>query len=441
MKVNKTLCALAVAATLALPAFAVELTDALRAAQLSDPTLAAATANRDASFENIAIARARLLPQINLQSTMQRTDQTTTSALGTNSFEGPSKNTALSLRQGIYRPRDWRGVEVGRAQAEYGEYKLAASMSDLWNRTTASWVDVLAATIALEAVRLPLASAEAAAQQEQRRFQMGDGTRDGAAEAAAQLVEARAQLSNAETDLRAKRQAFQLLTRLEPVGFDRLRVPALDRLPTALASEEDVLRRIIDTNPELLATRAAETVADRRLAQASADHLPTLDLIGAHSRAQNDSTNSLGTRYRNQQYGLQLQVPIYAGGGVSAIQRQAAAQYAAAAAERNALEQKLRTQVSSDFELLRGLRERVRASHELLGAARDQKRGAELSLRGGLKTWADVHAADQVVARRTADLVGLTTAVLKVQARLLSLLPVTESTWEQWTRQVAAAVR
>lgn len=437
---KKTLIALAVAAVLTLPVFAVELPEALRAAQLSDPTLAAASASRDAALENIAIARARLLPQINMQSTMQRLEQVTTNALGSSQFEGPSRSASLSVRQSLFRPRDWRGVEVGKAQAAYGEYKLASAMSDLWSRTSSAWIDVLATTAVRDAYRLPVASAESAAQQEKRRFELGDGTRDAAAEAAAQLVDARAQLANAEVDLRAKRQAFLLLTRLEASGFDSLRVPALDRLPTGLPSPEDALARVIDTNPELLASRASETVAQRRLHQAAADHLPTLDILGSKTNAQNDTTNTLGTRYRNEQIGLQLQVPIYSGGGVSAIERQLAAQYAAAGAERDALEQKLRTQISADFELMRGLRERLHSAQELLGASREQKRGAELALRGGLKTWADVHSADQLIARRSADVVGLSTAVLKVQARLLSLLPVTDPAWSQWTSQVSASV-
>lgn len=436
---KKSLCALAVA--LALPAFAVDLTEALRAAELSDPTLAAASANRDAAIENIAIARARLLPQVNIQSTAQRLDQVTTNALGSNQFEGPSRSASVQLRQGLYRPRDWRGVDVGKAQAEFGEYKLASAMSDLWLRTATAWIDVLAATAVRDAYRLPVASAESAAQQEKRRLQLGDGTRDAAAEAAAQLAEARAQLVNAEVDLRGKRQAFLLLTRLEASGFDSLRVPALDRLPPGLPSEDEALARIIDTNPELLALRAAETVAQRRLHQASADHLPTLDLLGSKTNAQNDSTNTLGTRYRNEQFGLQLQIPIYAGGGVRAVERQLSAQFAAASAERNAMEQKVRTQVSGDFQLLHGLRERLRSAQELVAASLEQKRGAELALRGGLKTWADVYSADQVIARRTADTVGLATAVLKVQARVLALLPVADPAWSQWTGQVSAAVR
>jgi protease secretion system outer membrane protein len=344
------------------------------------------------------------------------------------------------VRQGVFRPRDWRGVEVGKAQADFGHYKFASAMSDLWHRTASAWIDVLSATAVRDAYRLPVASAESAAQQEKRRLELGDGTRDAAAEAAAQLAEARAQLVNAEVDLRAKRQAFLLLTRLEASGFDKLRMPALDRLPVGLPSEEDALVRIVDTNAELLALRAAETVAQRRLHQASADHLPTLDLVGSKTNAQNDSTNTLGSRYRNEQYGLQLQIPIYAGGGVRAVERQMAAQYASAAAERDAMEQKLRTQVSADFELQRGLRERLRSAQELLASSREQKRGAELALRGGLKTWAEVHSADQMIARRNADTIGLAAGVLKVQARLLSLLPVTDPAWEQWTGQVSAAV-
>ena len=117
------LTALALLAALALhPAHAVDLDTALQAAQAADPTLASANANRDAAHENIALARARLLPQVTLQNTTQHLNQTTHNAQGlSNDFDGRSRSTQLSIRQGLLRPRDWAGLQIGQLQAAQGE--------------------------------------------------------------------------------------------------------------------------------------------------------------------------------------------------------------------------------------------------------------------------------------------------------------------------------
>jgi protease secretion system outer membrane protein len=425
----------------ALPALAVDLPAAVQSAQAVDPTLASARANRDAATENIGIARARLLPQLSYQGTYQQLDQNTKTALGSSNFNGPSKNSTVSLRQGVFRPRDWAGLTIGKLQAEYGEYKLDSALADLWNRTVFAWVDVLAATSQRDAYARGVTSAQAAAEQERKRFLGGDSTRDAMAEAAAQLAQSRALLADAEMDLQGKSQAFKLLTRLEATGFERMHLPNIDRLPVVLPTQEDALQRVLDTNPELLAAQIAAKVAERRLEQAREDHMPTLDFIGSATKAESDNSSTIGQRYRNGQLGVQLVVPIFSGGGLSAAQRQQAAFYAAALSDRDSLEQKLRTQVSSDWQSLAGMKERVRSSQELLAAAREQKRAAELGLKLGAKTWSDVSSADQLVARRESDLIGLSSNVLKIQSRLLSLLPVTEPVWEQWTREVSALVQ
>jgi len=421
----------------ALPALAVDLPTAWQAALMADPTLASAIANRDVAAENLPIAQARLLPQVSLQSTFQHLEQATVQGASSSDFSGRSSNTQLALRQGVYRPRDWRGVDIARSQAELGESKLLSTQSDLWNRTAVAWVEVLTAQALHHLFARSLEAVTVQAVQEERRFRGGDGTRDAVVETAAQQSAVRARLTEADLELQAKVQAFNLLTRLGVAGLHERRLPTVAALDLIPEPEQQMLDRILVMNPELAAARANEVLSERRLAQASTDHLPTLDLVGAVNRAENDSTNTLGTRYRNVQLGLQLIIPIFSGGGVSASQRQAAAAYVAATADREAVAQRLRVQFGSDWRAQAGLRERAIGATELVQAALEQRRAVELSVKKGFKTWADVGVVNQLLARRESDVVDAISLFLKIQARLLSLLPTADSAWNRWASGLA----
>ncbi|MDE2212314.1 MAG: TolC family protein, partial [Betaproteobacteria bacterium] len=69
---KRSVLALAALLVFAGSARAMPLEAAIAAAEKNDPSLASAQANRDAAFENIAIARARLLPQTSVQSLVQK---------------------------------------------------------------------------------------------------------------------------------------------------------------------------------------------------------------------------------------------------------------------------------------------------------------------------------------------------------------------------------
>ena len=134
-------------------------------------------------------------------------------------------------------------------------------------------------------------------------------------------------------------------------------------------------------------------------------------------------------------------MPIYSGGGISATQRQFAALYTAATADREALDQRLRSQLTVDWNSLGGLQEKIRSAQELVKSAREQRRGAELGLKAGVKTWADVSATDQLIARRESDRINMVVTLVKIEARILSMLPTAEPAWDRWMRELSAAVQ
>ena len=72
---------------------------------------------------------------------------------------------------------------------------------------------------------------------------------------------------------------------------------------------------------------AALEIANREIRRSRAGHLPTLDLVTSYSEtgAQSNLNTGVGSDFRGATIGLQLNLPIYAGGGVDSRVREAIA--------------------------------------------------------------------------------------------------------------------
>jgi protease secretion system outer membrane protein len=426
------------------PLRAMDLDAAIASAEKNDPALASAQANRDAAFENIAIARAKLLPQTSFQSLVQKIQEgvkqdaagPTGGSSGT-SYLVNAYNNQVSLRQGLYHPRDWMGYDIGQLQSEYGTQKLASARSDLWVRTTNAWLDVLSA-VELRRIYVETVKTTAyAADQAEKRFKAGDGTRDAAVEARAQHDLAKSQLAEAEINQRSREQTFKRLTGMEAADLRDAHLPDYRQVHLAVANPDELQQIVSSTNPEILAAQAAEQVNKKRAEQARADRLPTVDLVASKSWAQSDTVFTINQRYNVLGAGVQVNIPLYDGGGLSATQRQAEFAASASSEDLRTQQVKLATQVESDWASAEASLERARSAEILIAAAQEQKRAAEMGLKSGVRTWGDVAQADILIARRAGDYLSYATGVLRAQARLLSAVPVTENVWEPWVAQIS----
>ncbi|MDE1982055.1 MAG: TolC family protein [Betaproteobacteria bacterium] len=443
---KRSVLALAALLVFAGSARAMPLEAAIAAAEKNDPSLASAQANRDAAFENIAIARARLLPQTSVQSLVQklqegvRQDAVAGGSL-TSSYLLNAYNNQVSLHQALYHPRDWAGYDIGKLQSEYGNQKLASARSDLWVRTANAWIDVLAAVENRRIYEQTVQITGEAAEQADRRFKAGDGTRDVALEAHAQHELAKSQLAEAEISERSREQTFRILTGLDPADLRNGRLPDYRTLHLAV-DDPETLRKAADAlNPEILAARAAEQINIKRAEQAHADRLPTVDFVASKSWAQNDTVFTINQHYTVLGAGVQVNIPLYDGGGLSATQRQAELSAVASREDLRAQQAKLDTQLESDWAGAQASLERARSAQLLWQAAIEQKKAVEMGLKSGLRTWGDVAQADILIARRASDFLNYAAGVLHAQARLLSTLPVTENIWEPWVAQISLLAR
>ncbi|WP_297497318.1 TolC family protein [Ferrovum sp.] len=432
------------AGVIPLPSSAIDLGEAIALAEKNDPGLASAQANRDAAFENIAIAKSKLLPQVSFQGMFEKmqyglSQQQPIAGGGTSSayYMMNAYNNQFTVHQALYHPRDQIGLDLGKQQAVYGEAKLAAARIDLWLRTTNAWLDVL---VAVENRRLyvdTVKTTEIAADQAEKRFKAGDGTREIVIEAQAQHELAKSELTEATITLHAKEQAFQLLVGQLPEDLSNGHLPNYEQIRMGISSKEDLQQLVRDVNPDILAAEAAKVVNQKRAEQAHADRLPQVDLIASKTWAQNDTIFTINQTYNMLAAGVQMTVPLYAGGGLVATQRQS--EYSARASEEDLRAEQLKhtSQVEMDWASAEASIERAHSAKVLWEAAREQKKAAEMGVPSGVRTWADVAQADTLMARRGADFISYAAGVLRSQAHLLSSLPVTENIWEPWVAQLS----
>ena len=258
-------------------------------------------------------------------------------------------------------------------------------------------------------------------------------------EAQAQLKQAKAMMSDAELNVKSKLKAYQTLSGLDSSDWMDRRLPNENRINFNAFGKEVLWERIEDETPELLAAQAVERINQIKSQQSKYDTYPTLDAFGQSTNAQNDTTNTLGYQYRNNQVGVQLSYPLYAGGGLEATKRQAIATYEASIADRESLSIRIQNQFDGDWAAQAGFFEKANAAQALVLAAQEQKKAIEMGIQLGLRTWTDLSNAVLLLARRETDLNSVLVNLYKLQSRILSLLPSDDPAWEEWVRQLDLA--
>jgi outer membrane protein TolC len=277
------------------------------------------------------------------------------------------------------------------------------------------------------------------AKQEAMKFEKGDGTKDSMIEAQAQLKQAKAMLSDAEFNLLTKLKSFQILSGLSSTDWMDRHLPNVSRINFNALNKDVLWGRIEDETPELLAAVAVERINQIKARQSKYDVYPTLDAYGQSTNAQNDTTNTLGYQYRNNQVGIQLSYPLFAGGGLEATKRQAVASYEASVADRESLSIRIQNQFDGDWAAQAGFLEKAKAAESLVMSAQEQKKAALLGIKLGIRTWSDVSSAELLLARREADLNSVLANLYKFQSRILSLLPSDDPAWDEWIKQMDLA--
>ncbi|MBU4423838.1 MAG: TolC family outer membrane protein [Gammaproteobacteria bacterium] len=410
----------------ALPAWSLDLRQAYEAAYENDATIRAARAGAQASREKLPQARAQQLPNVSLNASRNHNDLTskTQNMLGqqtTNENQYYSGSQSLSVRQPLYRPYLSALVRQAQAQVEDADAALERDEQTLVTRVGEAYFDALLAqdqVLLIEAQKATYATQLDAAR---KGLEAGTGTRTDIDEAQARL------------DL----TLAQELEALQNVEFTRRRLESLTGRPADVLASLDVQRfnptapipglvdawveRAEQASPELQSLRAQLDAAGMEVEKAQAGHKPTLDAVAQWSRSSSDTVTSVNQRYDNKSIGLQLTVPLYAGGYVSSTVRQAVAAQERAREALEAARRDLGVRVHREF---RGMTEgvlRVKALEQAVRSAEQAVLSNQKSFQAGSRTTVDVLNAQQQKTTAQRDLAQARYLYLVSRLRLQAL--------------------
>lgn len=391
----------------ATPVHALTLKDAFMLALRNDPTLQAAVQEKLAGEQDKTIGRAGLLPQVsanyqNAPRNRQNQKYQATDILGNTQEQNVNTNyrsnsLSVTITQPLFDYEAWARYQSGVARALMADERYRGKLQDMATRLVEAYIDV-----AYRRENIALAQAQALTYREQLALNqqlanLGEGTVTDEAETQARYGLAQAQVIEAQDALNAAQGILSNIIGVPVANIDdveaqkgpfallALKYPTLDAWQ----------RQAKSNNPELLATKQGIEVAHYEVERNRAGHFPRVALYASHSENDSNSDNTVGQKYRTDSIGVQVSVPIYAGGGVSASTNQAAARYMQAKYEMAAQSDKMLTDLQQQYNLCRSSETKLKAYELALQAADKQVIATRQSVKAGMRVNVDVLNAEQ----------------------------------------------
>jgi len=402
------------------------LEQAYRAALEQDAIIAAARAAAAARRERLPQARAQLLPNVSANASRFRNDlDSTQPGLGGVPFSQEQKYTsssrALTIRQPLYRPFNYAEYQQAKAQVEDANATYDKELQNVAVRVSGAYLEALLAQDQLALVLAQKQAYETQLDAARKRFAAGAGVRTDIDEAQARVDMTIAQELEARQNLGYTKRQLQVMVNapiagVAPVDPDKLRASVPD--PGALLQWTD---RAEQASPELRALRAQREAARFEVEKAQAGHKPTLDAIAQWSISDSDNVTRVNSRYDNKSIGVQLNVPIYAGGYVNSQVRQALAEQQRIEQALEATRRDLALRVEKEY---RGLTEgalRIRALEQAVRSTEVMVQSNRRSFEAGARTLVDILNAEQERVSAMRDLANARYVYMISRIRLRAL--------------------
>jgi len=149
-----------------------------------------------------------------------------------------------------------------------------------------------------------------------------------------------------------------------------------------------------------------------------AGHLPKVSLYASSRQTSSDSESSYNQKYDTNTVGIQVSVPLFAGGSVSASTRQAASQLSQAQYELDAQTASTLIELRKQFNLNSSGAAKVRAYEMAVSSAEALVLATQKSVHGGERVNLDVLDAEQQLFSARRDLAVARHAYLLARIQL-----------------------
>jgi outer membrane protein len=223
-----------------------------------------------------------------------------------------SYGVTVTGRQPIFNQQSRQTIAQSERSLVSSLADLDAAEQDLMLRVSQAYFDVLGAQDTLATTRANKAAISEQLASAKRNFEVGTATITDTREAQARFDLATAQEIAAENDLVTKRIALDQLVGQSNVSPKGLAAPVV--LPLPKQGVEDYVSRAAEEHPSVRRALVAYEVAQLETEKARAQRLPTVDAVASVGNGR--GLFQPGVFGQNTSIGLQLNMPIYAGGAI-----------------------------------------------------------------------------------------------------------------------------
>ena len=401
MKKLLSLTAIALASS---GAFASDLSTIYRQAASNDAEIAAARSTRESNRYNTDIARSALLPQAN--ATYSYTSIDATAHFGSTDVNSNYElgSLQLSASQALFNLNSWYTWQAAKTADQGYDLQLQLSEQQLLLSTAQAYFNVLRAHDNLATAEAEEKAVKRSLEQTKQRFDVGLIAITEVQEAQASYDLTYVNLLSLQAALDVSYEALETLTGQRYDKLSSLR----DNLPMVMpqpASVDEWVNTGLDKYPGVQMAMVQKQAVSQQRDAARANHLPTVSLGATYTTGDNAPTSSYASVYDAEAttIGVNISMPLLAGGSVYAQSKQAAANYATADYQLESNRRQVRQNIRSLFRQLQTSVQNIDARKQAITSARSAMEATETGYQVGTRNIVEVLNAQKNVYSTERD--------------------------------------
>src|SRR5690554_2767304 len=299
------------------PALSLDLVETYEKALSYDSGIATAQARFESQQASSDISQSALLPQIGAYGDAQHID-----------IDGPNQDYSyrelkygLQLTQPLFRADAWFRYDASQFQTDSARAQYNLAQQQLILDVATAYFNVLRAQDTVMTSQATEAAIQRQYEQAQERFDVGLIAITEVYEARASYDDSRSQRIAAENQLNVAREQLARLTGEYAEDLENLRENFPLGRPEPM-NPNDWETTALEQNWAIQAAMSQLNASEANLKVAKSGHMPTLDLVASYGESELDGAKSNQQEGTQGVIGLQLNVPLYMGGGTEAGVRQ-----------------------------------------------------------------------------------------------------------------------
>lgn len=372
-----------------IPAHGLNLVETFQLALDSDPQLKQSYLTQYSIAESRSQSIAQMLPTINVtgKSSRDRLNNKRLTFQGAGTQNYWSHSFTINFFQPVFHWDHWVQLDQADNKIAQAEANYQFQYQNLMVLTTEAYFNILSAQDNLEFTLAEQKAIERQLEQAKQRFDVGLIAITDVHEAQAGYDQARANQIEAENQLDDSKEALR-----EIIGENEAKLNALIKSVQYTRPEPNDISAWVknaETN-NLKIIAALNQVESKRkdISIQRSGHIPTLDIVASYGAQ--DVNSTFGLRGDTQSVGLELNIPIFQGGGVNSKTRQAHFEHLAAKEELMTTQRQVKREVRNAFRDVISSLSRVKALNATVASAESALEATEAGFEVGTRTMVDV---------------------------------------------------